>query len=322
MPPRKAHRSSRTSSPIRLRRCFVEKTQCTRSEIYVCDTERLGRPYGTRSHPHSLPGVETPGYSHASSGRFPLPNLEMRLPHSSRCSKRGHDSAEIKRRYPHRSAEVSEYKISAVIPNEMSAQARSQSRIDPAKVAAARERLRRRYRPPRVRMLFVGESPPASGRFFYQADSGLYRAIRQTFLSAFPTLKHADFLESFRQMDCYLVDLCGNPVDHLPSKPRRLACERSETRLAAKIRQLNPEVIVTVVRSIAANVQRAQARANWQGTHLVVSYPGRWKTHRVAFEQALKPVLRRTLREDRPRGKSRYVPRFPKLVRNKNGLKD
>jgi hypothetical protein len=46
-------------------------------------------------------------------------------------------------------------------------------------------------------MLFVGESPPASGRLFYHADSGLYRAIRQAFLSAFPDLKDADFLESF-----------------------------------------------------------------------------------------------------------------------------
>jgi hypothetical protein len=63
-------------------------------------------------------------------------------------------------------------------------------------------------------MLFVGESP-ASGRFFYRADSGLYRAIRQTFLSAFPDLKDADFLESFRQLDYYLVDLCGSPVDRL-----------------------------------------------------------------------------------------------------------
>jgi hypothetical protein len=64
-------------------------------------------------------------------------------------------------------------------------------------------------------MLFVGESPPASGRLFYHADSGLYRAIRQTFLSALPDLKDADFLESFRQLDCYLVDLCGSPVDRL-----------------------------------------------------------------------------------------------------------
>jgi len=129
------------------------------------------------------------------------------------------------------------------------------------KVGAARERLRRRYRPARVRMLFVGESPPASGRFFYQADSGLYRAIRQTFLSAFPDLKHADFLQSFRKLDCYLVDLCASPVDRLTRNQRRLACAQGEMRLGAIIRRLNPEVIVTVVRSIRANVQRTQTRA-------------------------------------------------------------
>jgi hypothetical protein len=180
----------------------------------------------------------------------------------------------------------------------MSAQAKSQTGSSQPKVAAARKRLRRRYRPARVRMLFVGESPPASGRFFYQADSGLYRAMRQTFLSAFPKLKDADFLKSFRKLDCYLVDLCGYPVDNLPGKRRRLACAQGETRLAATIRQLDPEVIVTIVRSIAANVRHAQALAKWRGGCLELPYPGRWKSHRVAFEQALRPILRQTLGAD------------------------
>jgi hypothetical protein len=185
----------------------------------------------------------------------------------------------------------------AAAANAMSTQAKSKTGVGSPKAAAARERLRRRYRPARVRMLFVGESPPASGRFFYQADSGLYRAIRQTFLAAFPNLKDADFLKSFRDLDCYLVDLCGYPVDNLPAKQRRLACAQGEPRLAATIRQLEPEVIVTIVRSIAANMQRAQARAKWHGTHLELPYPGRWKSHRLAFEQALRPILRQTHRE-------------------------
>jgi hypothetical protein len=163
--------------------------------------------------------------------------------------------------------------------------------------ARSRERLRRSYRPARVRLLFVGESPPASGRFFYRADSGLYRAIRQTFLSTFPDLKDAHFLESFRKLDCYLVDLCRSPVDRLTRKQRRLAWAQSEARLGTMIRRLNPNVIVTVVRSIRANVQRAQAQARWQGAHLELPYPGRWKTHRVAFERALRPVLLRSLRD-------------------------
>ena len=184
---------------------------------------------------------------------------------------------------------------------------------DSAKVAAASERLRMRYRPARVRILFVGESPPASGRFFYQADSGLYRAVRQTFLAAFPGLKAADFLETFRKLDCYLIDLWGRPVDRLAPKQRRLACNRGETQLGATIRWFNPEVIVTVVRSIAPNVERARASARWQGTHLELPYPGRWKSHRDEFERALIPLLRRTLRmsERKSRLTSTRASRIP-----------
>jgi hypothetical protein len=165
-----------------------------------------------------------------------------------------------------------------------------------AKAAAARERLRGKYRPIKVRMLFVGESPPASGRFFYQADSGLYRAVRSAFITALPALGDADFLKSFRTLGCYLVDLCGQPVDRLEAKKRRHACAEGEARLSWIIKRLEPEMIVTVVRSIVANVERAQRRADWSGVHLVLPYPGRWQHHKVAFEKELVPVLRRELR--------------------------
>jgi hypothetical protein len=158
--------------------------------------------------------------------------------------------------------------------------------------SAAKEQLRRRYRPAAVKMLFVGESRPASGRFFYQADSGLYRAIREAFVAAFPDLEDANFLEAFRGLGCYLVDLCGAPVDRLSPQLRRQACQAGEERLSRIIRKLQPGTIVTVVRSIAPNVARTQSRANWSGTHLELSYPGRWHRHRLAFLDALIPVLR------------------------------
>jgi hypothetical protein len=61
------------------------------------------------------------------------------------------------------------------------------------------------------------------------------------------------------------------------------------------IRRLNPALVVTVVRSITHNVQRAQSRARWNGTHLELPYPGRWKVHRQAFERLLRRMLRRQL---------------------------
>lgn len=149
-----------------------------------------------------------------------------------------------------------------------------------------------------MRILFIGEAPPASGRFFYKANSGLYQAIRRTFVSVFPTLENQDFLARFRDLGCYLVDLCGTPVDRLSSKQRMQVCKDGEIRLARTIKNLCPKVIVTIVRSIAENVQRAKQSAGWEGEYLELPYPGRWQTHRVEFAKALAPVLRRELRTD------------------------
>jgi hypothetical protein len=144
-----------------------------------------------------------------------------------------------------------------------------------------------------VRLLFIGEAPPASGRFFYAANSGLYRAIRQAFIAVLPDLVSADFLESFCGLGCYLIDLCRTPVDRLARKQRQEVCVAGEIRLGHTIAQLGPEIIVTVVRSITANVERALLLANWEGTHLELPYPGRWRHHQFAFEKALAPILKR-----------------------------
>ena len=159
-----------------------------------------------------------------------------------------------------------------------------------------RERLRKRYIPDPVRILFVGESPPASGRFFYQADSGLYRAVRDTFATAFRLLPKSGFLDSFRSLGCYLVDLCGQPVDHMTRDARECACRAGEVRLTRTIRELHPQIMVATVKSIRQNVRRAQARAGWSGVYLELPYPGQWHRNRIEFERRLVPLLRKVLR--------------------------
>jgi hypothetical protein len=167
-------------------------------------------------------------------------------------------------------------------------------RINPNKKTSLqfRERLRQSFRPTKVRILFVGESPPASGRFFYQADSGLYRAIREAFVKAFPNLREADFLKSFQNLGCYLVDLCNRPVDHLQPSARGKLCRASEPHFTKTLRSLRPAIVIVVVRSIARNVQRSEHQANWSGRHVELPYPGRWIRHRTAFIRQLLPILR------------------------------
>jgi hypothetical protein len=154
-----------------------------------------------------------------------------------------------------------------------------------------------------VDLLFVGEAPPASGRFFYCGDSGLYRAILGAFTIAFPSIRSADFLDSFQALGCYLVDLCGSPVDSLEPQKRKRACIEAEAGLGAKIRLLQPKAIVTVVRSIFTNVEHSLKRADWTGLHVGMPYPGRWRHHRVVFEEALVPILRTELDGTFPTGR-------------------
>ena len=169
-----------------------------------------------------------------------------------------------------------------------------------SKTAVVRERLRRSYRPSRTRILFVGEAPPDSGRFFYQGDSGLYRAIRQAFMKAHPSMADSDFLKTFPSLGCYLVDLCSRPVDRLDKKRRAKICHEGENSLAKTIERLKPAVIISLVRSIEANVRRAQAQAGWEGARIEVPYPGRWHGHRGEFLRILVPRLRALIRSPKP----------------------
>ena len=141
-------------------------------------------------------------------------------------------------------------------------------------------------------MLFIGESPPASGRFFYLGDSGLYRAMREVFQTVNPAMSDESFLGVFQSAGCYLVDLCADPVDDLDRRSRREACRVGEKRLSQMVRRLRPSVIVTMVRSIEVNVLQAAARADWRGEIVHVPYPGRWAHLRRSFVEALVPVIR------------------------------
>lgn len=152
--------------------------------------------------------------------------------------------------------------------------------------------MQRRFRPAQVRLLFIGEAPPASGRFFYHGDSGLYRAFRKAFHLLDPAMTDAQFLPAFQAAGCYLIDLCPKPVDQLEPRARRAECRRSEAGLCRRIKTLQPPVIATVVKSIRENVERAAAGAGWKGRLIELPYPGRWVQHREVFLQLLVPELR------------------------------
>lgn len=122
---------------------------------------------------------------------------------------------------------------------------------------ASTQQTREDYLPDAVRVLFIGESPPAGGTFFYYANSNLYRATREAFATGALAFRDGNFLRSFQQAGCYLEDLAVEPVNGLPRSRRQRACKAGITPLADRIKPLAPRVVVIVGYGIADDVARA-----------------------------------------------------------------
>jgi len=169
-------------------------------------------------------------------------------------------------------------------------------------MTAARDRepevARERFRPATVSVLFVGESPPSGGTFFYFANSKLYEATKEAFRLAVPDLvKGSNFLERFAGLGCYLDDLCLEPVNHLKldnplAKTKRLRLrEQGEVALAGRIRDQAPEEVVVVMKDIQTNVRRAMMLAERDGASVhALPFPGR-KAHRDRYVDELVTLL-------------------------------
>lgn len=117
-----------------------------------------------------------------------------------------------------------------------------------------RESLRLRYRPRDIRVLFVGESPPSNGTFFYAEDSNLWRYTREAFARIYGDRARNGFCSFFCSFGCYLEDLCHEPVNQLRDGVRRRRCEAGVMRLASGIKRASPLAVIGVKSSISPQV--------------------------------------------------------------------
>lgn len=158
---------------------------------------------------------------------------------------------------------------------------------EPDEGGAETEAARVRYEPGDVRVLFIGESRPAGGTFFYFANSILYEATREAFAQALPEAPQDDFLDAFRGAGCYLEDLCSEPVNRMATTDRQAARSRSVPELAARLDGLEPDLVIIVMKAIAMDVERALARAGLDGTPTrTVPFPRRERRGKYVEEVA------------------------------------
>src|SRR6267378_2299228 len=121
-------------------------------------------------------------------------------------------------------------------------------------------RARRKYRPHKVRLLLIAESPPSSGGFFYfPMTIGKDHLFRETMKALDlwpenqPMRRGVDkrlMLRRFQTMGFYLLDTCVSPVDKLPRTERRRSVLSQTPRLVKDVLEANPYHILVVKSSI------------------------------------------------------------------------
>lgn len=164
-------------------------------------------------------------------------------------------------------------------------------------------RSRRKYRPRKVRFLFIAESPPSSGGFFYFAKTiGKDHLFRETMkaLEVWPRnepmrkgIDKRAMLRRFQSMGFYLLDTCVFPVDKLRPIERRKAVLSQTPRLVNDVIQADPTHVLIVKSSIFTPVSNALRSARLSARVLntgPVPFPshGNQRTYRSLLKRALR----------------------------------
>jgi len=150
-----------------------------------------------------------------------------------------------------------------------------------------RERLRQSWRPTQITTLFVGESPPNNGAFFYRGDTALKRYMAEAF-----GVGSSEFLDHFKASGCYLDDLVLLPVDHLSLRERKARCAAMVLDLAGRIQLVRPLAIVSLMKSVAPYVNAAMQQAGSTVPHFTVPFPGQsWQRRFLEEMRRILPQL-------------------------------
>lgn len=113
------------------------------------------------------------------------------------------------------------------------------------------EKERNNFKPSKTKILFVGESRPFGGTFFYDENSNLYKYTKEAFNNV-----DIDFsLAKFKEIGCWLYDVCKEPINHIKSNSaKRKIIEKYIPDLISVIKDLSPQYIIVVKKTCMEKV--------------------------------------------------------------------
>lgn len=152
------------------------------------------------------------------------------------------------------------------------------------------EEIRQTFRPDRIASLFVGESPPYQGTFFYSENSILYSRIKEVFTEVFGN--SSKFLSEFKAKGFFLDDLVLYPINQIKGKQ-----ERDDQRwkgvplFAERIKGYRPRAVVVLMYAIEPMVVKAMNQAGLESVPRYVTPFPTFPKNRKAFNEKMSKIF-------------------------------
>jgi hypothetical protein len=157
------------------------------------------------------------------------------------------------------------------------------------------EKLRKSYMPDTIDILIVGESAPAGGTFFYDSSNMTIHtksAFEQAFDRTF--LDEKEFLNFFKNQNCYLDDICLVPIDNMANNQREQMLQDSVIDFSNRLKEYKPKVIIVALKKIDSYAKKAIEISGIEAEYYQIPFAGNgWQNKYI---EELRKILTNHLR--------------------------
>jgi len=157
---------------------------------------------------------------------------------------------------------------------------------------------RDKWKPEKVNVLIIAESPPAGGGYFYFNEprrSGLFAETIKALGIVQELPKGYDkhpLLEQFKCQGYLLLDCCYEPVNKMPLKERKQTINNQLGRLVKDVQTIDPQKIIIIKSSIYYLVKNALEKSGY-GNKVLNQKPIPFPSHghQATYRQSIKELM-------------------------------
>jgi hypothetical protein len=168
------------------------------------------------------------------------------------------------------------------------------------------EACRKKYKPERIRHLFIAEAPPEmdSKRFFYceqvqKADNLFLETMRVLYSNDFSDIKNlrqrkGEFLSKFQEEGFYLIDASDEPMKDKRRSKKKKQIEDSLQTLIKKVRNLvDKETKIILICKTVYEVCHDELKSEGFNILNETPIPFPSSNHQIEYRKKLKTLLRK-----------------------------